>query len=184
MKVTRNGSKPSVKGPTDWFTGAVRIDSGFQAEDDGRSGGAIVTFETGARTHWHTPSPNRQSAASDASTNPAPSIAGIAANQPSISADQNSRPSASMDCRPHIRGARNVNRSWIASHSCPAKRAWNECGGGIVSEEIQMPRADARLNALLATRPAEGAADVDSREDMAAVLLGTYRRAGYLHADV
>ncbi len=54
MKITRNGSTRSVKGPADWFTGAVRIDSGFQAEEDGRSGGAIVTFEPGARTHWHT----------------------------------------------------------------------------------------------------------------------------------
>jgi quercetin dioxygenase-like cupin family protein len=54
MKVIRNGSKPSVKGPASWFTGAVRIDSAFQAEEDGRSGGAIVTFEPGARTHWHT----------------------------------------------------------------------------------------------------------------------------------
>lgn len=53
MKITRNGAKPSVKGPADWFTGAVRIDSGFQAEDAGRAGGAIVTFEPGARTHWH-----------------------------------------------------------------------------------------------------------------------------------
>lgn len=54
MKVIRNGSKPSIKGPATWFTGAVRIDSGFQAEEEGRAGGAIVTFEPGARTHWHT----------------------------------------------------------------------------------------------------------------------------------
>lgn len=54
MKVIRNGSTPSVKGPATWFTGAVRIDNAFQAEEDGRSGGAIVTFEPGARTHWHT----------------------------------------------------------------------------------------------------------------------------------
>ena len=54
MKMTRNGSKPSVTGPASWFTGAVRIDSGFQAEAPARSGGAIVTFEPGARTFWHT----------------------------------------------------------------------------------------------------------------------------------
>jgi len=54
MKITRNGTKPSVKGPPSYFTGSVRIDSPFQAEEDGRSGGAIVTFEPGARTHWHT----------------------------------------------------------------------------------------------------------------------------------
>ena len=54
MKVVRNGSKPSVTGPASWFTGSVRIDSPFQAEGEGRHGGAIVTFEPGARTNWHT----------------------------------------------------------------------------------------------------------------------------------
>jgi quercetin dioxygenase-like cupin family protein len=54
MKITRNGTKPSAKGAASWFTGAVRIDSPFQAEEEGRSGGAIVTFEPGARTNWHT----------------------------------------------------------------------------------------------------------------------------------
>lgn len=54
MKVVRNGSKPSAKGPDSWFTGTVRIDSPFQAEGEGRHGGAIVTFEPGARTNWHT----------------------------------------------------------------------------------------------------------------------------------
>lgn len=47
MKITRNGSKPSARGPATWFTGAVRIDSPFQAEGDGRSGDALVTFEPG-----------------------------------------------------------------------------------------------------------------------------------------
>lgn len=54
MKITRNGSTPSTKGSAQFFTGAVRIDSYFQAEEPGRSGGAIVTFEPGARTVWHT----------------------------------------------------------------------------------------------------------------------------------
>jgi quercetin dioxygenase-like cupin family protein len=54
MKIIRNGSAPSVKGPAQCFTGAVRIDSFFQAEAPGRTGGAIVTFEPGARTNWHT----------------------------------------------------------------------------------------------------------------------------------
>jgi quercetin dioxygenase-like cupin family protein len=53
MKITRNGATPSAKGPATWFTGNVRIDSGFQAEGEGRAGGAIVTFEPGARTNWH-----------------------------------------------------------------------------------------------------------------------------------
>lgn len=54
MKITRAGSTPSVKGPADWFTGTVRIDPMFQAEDPGRVGGSHVTFEPGARTAWHT----------------------------------------------------------------------------------------------------------------------------------
>src|SRR5213592_648392 len=53
MNITRNGSKPSAKGPDDWFTGIVRIDSPFQADEPARVGGAIVTFEPGARTAWH-----------------------------------------------------------------------------------------------------------------------------------
>lgn len=54
MQITRVGSKPSVKGPSGWFTGAVRIDSPFGAEAPGRLFGASVTFEPGARTAWHT----------------------------------------------------------------------------------------------------------------------------------
>ena len=54
MKVTRIGSQPSAKGPSDWFTGVVRIDQPFQAADPGRVAGAVVTFEPGARTAWHT----------------------------------------------------------------------------------------------------------------------------------
>lgn len=54
MTITRSGSQPSAKGPADWFTGTVRIDSRFQAEEPARVGGATVTFEPGARTAWHT----------------------------------------------------------------------------------------------------------------------------------
>ena len=31
MEITRAGSKPSGKGPADWFTGTVRIDPLFTA---------------------------------------------------------------------------------------------------------------------------------------------------------
>ncbi len=54
MNVTRIGSQSSVWGPSDWFTGVVRIDQPFQTPDPARVGGAIVTFEPGARTAWHT----------------------------------------------------------------------------------------------------------------------------------
>lgn len=52
--IVRTGTKPSIKGPESWFTGSVRIDSLFQAEEPARLGGGIVTFEPGARTNWHT----------------------------------------------------------------------------------------------------------------------------------
>ena len=54
MEITKSGSQPSAKGPADWFTGAVRIDSPFQRPAPARVGGATVTFEPGARTAWHT----------------------------------------------------------------------------------------------------------------------------------
>ncbi|SFO16129.1 Cupin domain protein [Cohaesibacter marisflavi] len=54
MKVIRGGSAPSFAGPEDWFTGTVRVDPLFQAEEPGRTGGSHVTFEPGARTAWHT----------------------------------------------------------------------------------------------------------------------------------
>jgi quercetin dioxygenase-like cupin family protein len=54
MDITRNGSRPSGKGPADWFTGAVRIDPLFEAPEPARVRGASVTFEAGARTAWHT----------------------------------------------------------------------------------------------------------------------------------
>ncbi|MGY3454319.1 quercetin dioxygenase-like cupin family protein [Bradyrhizobium sp. USDA 4353] len=54
IDIKRAGSRPSAKGPDDWFTGAVRIDPLFQAEEPARANGAHVTFEPGARTAWHT----------------------------------------------------------------------------------------------------------------------------------
>jgi quercetin dioxygenase-like cupin family protein len=54
MEIKRNGSKPSSAGPSDWFTGTVRIDQPFAASEPARVVGAIVTFEPGARTAWHT----------------------------------------------------------------------------------------------------------------------------------
>jgi quercetin dioxygenase-like cupin family protein len=54
MNIQRAGSQPSSKGPADWFSGTVRIDSPFKGTDPARVTGAIVTFEPGARTAWHT----------------------------------------------------------------------------------------------------------------------------------
>ena len=54
MDIKRNGTQPSGKGPEEYFSGAVRIDPLFQAPDPARVNGALVTFEPGARTAWHT----------------------------------------------------------------------------------------------------------------------------------
>jgi quercetin dioxygenase-like cupin family protein len=54
MDIKRAGAEPSRKGPGEWFTGTVRIDPLFQAAEPGRVGGALVSFEPGARTAWHT----------------------------------------------------------------------------------------------------------------------------------
>jgi hypothetical protein len=57
MNIQRVGSQPSNKGPADWFTGAVRIDSPFKGTEPARASGAIVSFEPapeppGTPTHW------------------------------------------------------------------------------------------------------------------------------------
>src|SRR6188768_3967065 len=54
MQITKTGSQPSQKGPEDWFTGSVRIDPLFQPNEARRAASALVTFEPGARTAWHT----------------------------------------------------------------------------------------------------------------------------------
>lgn len=53
MHITRSGTQPSTKGPTDYFTGAVRVDYLFLPQEPARTSGASVTFEPGARTAWH-----------------------------------------------------------------------------------------------------------------------------------
>jgi quercetin dioxygenase-like cupin family protein len=54
MDITRSGSRPSVRAPADYFTGAVRIDPLFDPAEPARAVGVSVTFEPGARTAWHT----------------------------------------------------------------------------------------------------------------------------------
>jgi quercetin dioxygenase-like cupin family protein len=54
MEITRSGSKPSFKGPKDWFTGNVWADPLFDPNESRKSAGTHVRFEPGARTVWHT----------------------------------------------------------------------------------------------------------------------------------
>jgi len=53
MDIKHSGTQASAPGSADYFTGAVRVDSPFQATQPARVGGATVTFEPGARTAWH-----------------------------------------------------------------------------------------------------------------------------------
>jgi len=48
------GSQPSAKGPAEYFTGSVRIDPLFPAQNGAPYTGGSVTFEPGARSNWHT----------------------------------------------------------------------------------------------------------------------------------
>jgi quercetin dioxygenase-like cupin family protein len=54
MQIRRAGSEASGRGPGEWFTGSVRLDPLFTAPDPARAAMALVTFEPGARTNWHT----------------------------------------------------------------------------------------------------------------------------------
>lgn len=55
LKIARNGSQQSVKGPPTSFTGTVRVDPLFpKPNGPTRATGSYVTFEPGARTAWHT----------------------------------------------------------------------------------------------------------------------------------
>lgn len=51
--ISRAGSQSSLKGPAEYFTGNVRIDPLFPANDSSPFSGAYVTFEPGARSAWH-----------------------------------------------------------------------------------------------------------------------------------
>ena len=55
MEIKRIESQRSTKGPTDWFTGAVRIQPLFEPPEPARVRGASVKFEPGARTGLRTP---------------------------------------------------------------------------------------------------------------------------------
>ena len=54
MEIKKNGSRPSGKGPDEYFTGTVRVDPLFETPEPARVRGASVTFEPEARTAWHT----------------------------------------------------------------------------------------------------------------------------------
>jgi quercetin dioxygenase-like cupin family protein len=48
------GSQASAAGPADFFSGGARIDPVWPADQHINTSGALVTFEPGARSAWHT----------------------------------------------------------------------------------------------------------------------------------
>jgi quercetin dioxygenase-like cupin family protein len=58
MQITRN-SIDTAAGPSDWFTGAVYIDTVAAPSNESRVTASSVHFTPGARTAWHT-HPNGQ----------------------------------------------------------------------------------------------------------------------------
>lgn len=54
MEHTRKADMEAARGPAENFTGTVTISGQFQRPAPSRVGGAVVRFEPGARTAWHT----------------------------------------------------------------------------------------------------------------------------------
>ena len=54
MDITRKADMQTVEGPAEYFTGRATITGQFQRPAPSRVSGALVRFEPGARTAWHT----------------------------------------------------------------------------------------------------------------------------------
>ena len=54
QQIAAAGSQPSVVGPSSYFTARVRIDPVWPVDQNINASGALVTFEPGARSAWHT----------------------------------------------------------------------------------------------------------------------------------
>ena len=54
MEISRAGSQATTAGPDEYFTGAVSITPLFATTESSQVGAAIVRFEAGSRTAWHT----------------------------------------------------------------------------------------------------------------------------------
>ena len=53
LVISRGGSRASAPGPATNFTGDVRVERLFEAQEPSHASGGTVTFEPGARTAWH-----------------------------------------------------------------------------------------------------------------------------------
>jgi quercetin dioxygenase-like cupin family protein len=57
-KVTRNALETG-RGPSDWFTGAVYVDTVATPSEGSRLSASSVHFTPGGEEHWHGATPNR-----------------------------------------------------------------------------------------------------------------------------
>lgn len=53
MKIIKSGTQESSRGPSEYFTGTVRVDPLYNPPEPSQVTTALVTFEPGARTAWH-----------------------------------------------------------------------------------------------------------------------------------
>ncbi|MEO7144438.1 MAG: cupin domain-containing protein [Bryobacteraceae bacterium] len=54
MEIIRKEAHAATKGPGQYFTGSVQVDQLFPAKEPFSVSGGVVTFESGARSAWHT----------------------------------------------------------------------------------------------------------------------------------
>jgi quercetin dioxygenase-like cupin family protein len=54
MDIFKSGTRPTRKAPAEYFTGDVSQDPIIEAPAPARVRSTRVTFQPGARTHWHT----------------------------------------------------------------------------------------------------------------------------------
>ena len=54
VAILPNGASPAVIGPSSYFTGRAVISPMAPANEHTRASFGLVTFEPGARSHWHT----------------------------------------------------------------------------------------------------------------------------------
>lgn len=54
QQIVHAGEQASIVGPEQFFTGRARIDPIWPANEHINTSGALVTFEPGARSAWHT----------------------------------------------------------------------------------------------------------------------------------
>jgi quercetin dioxygenase-like cupin family protein len=53
MQVSPNGSRPSMRGPAETFTGIVTVTPLYNATSENPAGAGYVEFTPGARSFWH-----------------------------------------------------------------------------------------------------------------------------------